>query len=440
MIVLSAAAHGRHDANVGAAIDRGLQNTIAPYNVAVHEHVHVRADLALLSQHAIAQTGVRAPKMVQGFPDRGHLALDLDLGVTVGKFRQITGDLKSQHNRAQASCLRFASIPARPLHSSCKSVRFSLYLVAESLPRSMPEAMAALTTDSELKARVRAFWQAHPCGTKFSDAEIGTRAFFDRIEQHRYEKEWHIPQAADFAGAKGLRVLEIGCGVGTDGLQFARAGAIYTGIDLTDASIELARKNFSSAKLPGEFRIADAEALDFGDESFDLVYSHGVLHHTPDISAAVREIHRVLKPGGRAIVMLYHRGSYNYRIGIRVLRRAGAGLLRTESGIKVVNLVTGEPVESLREHAASLRNANGHLSSAELLNQSTDGAGNPLARVYSRAEALELFKNFREIDLRAYFLNKRFIPLVGNLLPRSFESALAARWGWHLWIYATKGS
>ena len=296
----------------------------------------------------------------------------------------------------------------------------------------------SIVEDTELKQRVREFWQEHPCGSKFSDAKIGTREFFDRVEQHRFEKEWHIPLAADFVAAKGLRVLEIGCGVGTDGLQFARAGAIYTGVDLTDAAIELARKNFVSAAMRGEFRVADAEHLDFPDEVFDLAYSHGVLHHTPDIQAAVREIHRVLKPGGRAIVMLYHRGSYNYRVGIRVLRRAGAGLLRTEGGIRIVNRLTGEPVESLREHAASLRNANRRFSSAELLNQSTDGAGNPLARVYSRREARELFKDFREVELRAYFLNKRFIPLLGNLLPRSIESALASRWGWHLWIYARK--
>lgn len=292
--------------------------------------------------------------------------------------------------------------------------------------------------DPELKERVRAFWQAHPCGTKFTDAETGSREFFDRIERHRYEKEWHIPSAAEFTGAKGLRVLEIGCGVGTDGLQFARAGAIYTGVDLTDAAIELARKNFASAGLPGEFQVADAERLDFPNESFDIVYSHGVLHHTPDIQAAVKEVHRVLKPGGRAIVMLYHRGSYNYQVGIRILRRAGAGLLRSDSGIKIVNRLTGEPVDSLREHAASLRNANGNFSAAELLNQSTDGAGNPLALVFSRREARELFKMFSEVELRAYFLNKRFIPLIGNLLPQSIESALAARWGWHLWIYAKK--
>jgi SAM-dependent methyltransferase len=293
--------------------------------------------------------------------------------------------------------------------------------------------------NNDLKERVRAFWQAHPCGTKFSDAAMGTPEFFERVEAHRYTKEWHIPDAADFAGASGLRVLEIGCGLGTDGAQFVKAGAYYTGIDLTEAAIELARKRFEVSGLTGELRVADAENLDFTDGSFDLVYSHGVLHHTPDTARAVREIHRVLKPGGRAIVMLYHRGSYNYRVGIRVLRRAGAGLLKSESGIQIVHRLTGEPVDSLRERAGLLTgNTKAQVSSDEFLNQSTDGAGNPLARVYSRREARELFKDFVKVELRAYFLNKRFIPLIGKLLPRSFESVLASRWGWHLWIYATK--
>ena len=292
--------------------------------------------------------------------------------------------------------------------------------------------------DEQLKERVRAFWQAHPCGTKFSDAEIGTREFFAALEAHRYEKEWHIPEAAQFANARGLRVLEIGCGLGTDGAQFAKAGADYTGVDLTDAAIELARKRFELFGLKGEFRVADAENLEFPDESFDVVYSHGVLHHTPDINAAVQEIHRVLKPGGRAIVMLYHRGSYNYRVGIRVLRRAGAGLLKSDAGINLINLLTGEPVDALQERAAMMRATNGGTSADQLLNESTDGAGNPLARVYSRREARQLFKDFSKVELRAFFLNKRFIPIVGNLLPRVIESVLASRWGWHLWIYATK--
>jgi SAM-dependent methyltransferase len=295
----------------------------------------------------------------------------------------------------------------------------------------------AIDPNQELKERVRAFWQEHPCGTKFSDAEMGTREFFDRVEKHRYDKEWHIPIAADFSSTRGLKVLEIGCGLGTDGAQFAKAGADYTGIDLTEASIVLAKKSFELAGLKGEFRVSDAENLDFADVTFDVVYSHGVLHHTPDTAKAVREIHRILKPGGRAMVMLYHRGSYNYRVGIRVLRRAGAGLLKSETGIKIVHSLTGEPIDSLREHA-QLAKEDGGVSAAEFLSQSTDGAGNPLARVYSRREARDLFRDFRKVELRAYFLNKRFIPLIGNLLPRSIESALAARWGWHLWIYATK--
>src|SRR5262252_603561 len=323
--------------------------------------------------------------------------------------------------------------------ATSKLNQYAVYTVRTRLSRAVSEPNDnPAEPNDELKRRVRAFWQAHPCGSKFSDAETGTREFFHAVEKHRYQKEWHIPEAADFAAARGLKVLEIGCGVGTDGAQFARAGADYTGIELTEAAVELARAGFALANLTGRFLVSDAENLNFPDSSFDLVYSHGVLHHTPDIRAAINEIHRVLKPEGRAVVMLYHRGSYNYRVGIRVLRRAGAGLLRSEGGIKIVNRLTGEPIDSLREHADALKHANGNLPADELLNQSTDGAGNPLARVYSRPEARELFKDFRDVQLRAYFLNKRFIPLLGNLLPRSVEAALAARWGWHLWIYARK--
>src|ERR671917_1548674 len=218
----------------------------------------------------------------------------------------------------------------------------------------------------QLKERVREFWQAHPCGTKFTEAEVGTRGFFEAVEEHRYRVEWHIPEAAGFERARGLRVLEIGCGLGTDGARFARAGAVYTGVDLTEAAVSLARKRFELEGLPGEFRVADAEALEFGDESFDLVYSHGVLHHTPDAARAVREVHRVLRPGGRAVVMLYHRNSYNYRVNIRVLRRMGAHLLKRERGLKIVHRLTGEPVESLREHAARVReDAESYLAPGE---------------------------------------------------------------------------
>jgi hypothetical protein len=137
--------------------------------------------------------------------------------------------------------------------------------------------------------------------------------------------------------------------------------------------------------------------------------------------------------------MLYHRNSYNYRINIRVLRRAGAHLLKSETGLKLVHRLTGEPVESLREHARSLKeDARSYLQPDEFLSQHTDGAGNPLARVYSRLQARELFKDFAEVELATHFLNKRWLPLLGSLLTRKMETRMASRWGWHLWIYAKK--
>ena len=293
-------------------------------------------------------------------------------------------------------------------------------------------------SNAQLKDRVREFWQSHPCGTKFADARPGSRIFYEVIEEHRYEKEWHIPEAAGFTQTKNLRVLEVGCGLGTDGAQFAKAGADYTGVDLTQAAVDLSRRPFELFNLPGTFRVADAEALDFPDNSFDIVYSHGVLHHTPNTAAAIREVHRVLRPGGRALVMLYHRNSYNYRVNISMLRRAGLPLLQWEAGLKLVRLFTGEPEDSLREHARRLRSEGTNLDSQELLNRNTDGAGNPLARVYSRSEAAELFKDFSKVELRTYFFNKRWLPVLGPILPRWLESRLASRWGWHLWIYATK--
>jgi len=292
--------------------------------------------------------------------------------------------------------------------------------------------------NSKLKDRVRAFWQEHPCGTKFADAEPGSRRFYELVTEHRYEKEWHIPAAAGFAESKNLRVLEVGCGLGTDGAQFAKAGADYTGIDLTQAAVDLARRQFESLELPGTFCIADAEGLDFPDNSFDVVYSHGVLHHTPDTAGAVREIHRVLRPGGKAIVMLYHLDSYNYRVNISMLRRAGVHLLRWNAGVKLVHRFTGETEDALREHASELRTKSDYLSSEEFLSRNTDGAGNPLARVFSRTEARDLFRDFAKVETQAYFLNKRWLPILGPILPRSLESQMASRWGWHLWIYATK--
>ncbi|HEX8184617.1 MAG TPA: class I SAM-dependent methyltransferase, partial [Blastocatellia bacterium] len=134
------------------------------------------------------------------------------------------------------------------------------------------------------KRLTREQWGKNPCGAHVArDYEFGTREYFDLIEEYRYQEyaPW-MKDALGFDRFSGKRVLEIGCGTGTDLLQFARGGAYVTGIDLTPRSIEIARRRFEVYGLKGEFAIGDAENLAFPDESFDAVYSFGVLHHTPD--------------------------------------------------------------------------------------------------------------------------------------------------------------
>jgi SAM-dependent methyltransferase len=168
----------------------------------------------------------------------------------------------------------------------------------------------ATTTGSAQKERVRSFWEDEPCGSVHSDAPEGTREFFDEIERHRYRVEPDIIPFADFEGAKGKRVLEIGVGLGTDFIRFARAGAVATGVDLTQHGVDLVQKRLELEGLEAEVKVADAESLPFDDATFDRVYSWGVLHHTPDTEKAVREAVRVLRPGGEAFVMLYSRHSW----------------------------------------------------------------------------------------------------------------------------------
>src|SRR5829696_6983275 len=147
------------------------------------------------------------------------------------------------------------------------------------------------------KQRVRDFWEAGPCGSEHAYAPEGSAEFFAEIERARNELEPYIAEYADFAGSAGKRVLEIGIGLGTDFIRFARAGAEATGIDLTEHAVQLVSKRLELEGLQGQVRAADAEALPFQDDSFDRVYSWGVLHHTPNTPRAVDEALRVLRPG-----------------------------------------------------------------------------------------------------------------------------------------------
>ncbi|MBD0326424.1 MAG: class I SAM-dependent methyltransferase, partial [Pyrinomonadaceae bacterium] len=167
---------------------------------------------------------------------------------------------------------------------------------------------------AEEKLRARQQWTGDPCGAKYGEKyKFATREFFDEVERNRYQEyaPW-MPEVMGFNAFAGARLVEIGCGMGTDLLQFARGGAHCTGVDITPRSVEISRLHFDLYRMRADFVLSDAERLPFMDESFDVVYSNGVLHHTPGTEAAVREAHRILRPGGVAKVMLYHRNSLYY--------------------------------------------------------------------------------------------------------------------------------
>lgn len=152
-------------------------------------------------------------------------------------------------------------------------------------------------------------------------AAVGTRAYFAEVERARYELEPFIPGFAQFEHWRGKRVLEVGVGLGTDFVRFVRAGADATGVDLTHASVELVRQRLVQDGLYAELEVADAEELPFEDSTYDLIYSWGVLHHTPDTRRALGEIRRLIRPGGEARIMLYSRRSW-VALGVWIPSRA----------------------------------------------------------------------------------------------------------------------
>ena len=177
-----------------------------------------------------------------------------------------------------------------------------------------------------LKDEVREFWDSDPCGTRYLEGAED----FEAHVRARYALEPHIPEFAQFASARGLRVLEIGVGIGADYLEWLKTGATATGVDLSPASLERARRRCELAGCQPDLRVADAEHLPFADNTFDVVYSYGVMHHSPDTAQCLREAWRVLKPRGQARIMLYHHPSLTaamlwLRYGVfsgRSLRRA----------------------------------------------------------------------------------------------------------------------
>lgn len=265
----------------------------------------------------------------------------------------------------------------------------------------------------EEKQRAREQWSHDPAGAVYGrEHEFGTREFFDAVERHRYQEyaPW-MPEVMGFKDFAGAQLLEVGCGMGTDLLQFARGGAKVTGVDLTPRSIEISRQHLALYGEGGDFAISDCETLPFADNSFDVVYSNGVLHHTPDTAGAVREVQRVLRPGGLARVMLYHRGSAAYWCDI-ILRH---GLLHGE-------LLRGHSPEDIMSRYVEFNESGGH----------------PLVKVYSRRQARKLFSMFREVRIQVEQLTRPELYLLGRFFPEVLFRQLRRSVGWNVIVSARK--
>ena len=158
--------------------------------------------------------------------------------------------------------------------------------------------------------RVREYWNRHIHDLEITTHPVGSRGFFDDLDQYHFEKLHHLLRLVDFDGYRGRRVLEVGCGAGVDLARFAKGGAEVVGVDLASSAIDLARANFEQQGLSGEFRVADGEALPFPESSFDFVFAHGVVQYTTNPQRLVDECRRVLKPGGEAVFQVYNRISW----------------------------------------------------------------------------------------------------------------------------------
>ena len=157
---------------------------------------------------------------------------------------------------------------------------------------------------------VRQYWEAHIHDLEITRHPVGSPGFFADLERYHFEKLHHLHRLVPFSAFRGRRVLEVGCGAGTDLVQFARNGAIVTGVDLATSAIRLASANFRFAGLRAQLAVGDGEALPFRERSFDLVYAHGVVQYTTSGQRLVDECRRVLKPGGQAIFQVYNRISW----------------------------------------------------------------------------------------------------------------------------------
>jgi 2-polyprenyl-3-methyl-5-hydroxy-6-metoxy-1,4-benzoquinol methylase len=268
-------------------------------------------------------------------------------------------------------------------------------------------------------AAVREYWDRRPCNLRHSPAPVGTREYFDQVEQRKYFVEPHIPEFAEFSRWSGRRVLEVGCGLGTDTINFARAGALVTAVDLSERSLELARQRAALFGVADRVRFvaADAETLSqyVRPEPYDLVYSFGVIHHSPHPERILQELRsNFVHPSSTLKVMVYHRWSW-----------------------KVLGIVFSEA------HGAWWR------MNRAVARHSEAQTGCPVTYTYSRRDGARLLEEagFRvvatEVDhifpyrVRDYVQYEYVKTLPFRFLPDAAMRALEHRLGWHLCLTAS---
>jgi SAM-dependent methyltransferase len=282
------------------------------------------------------------------------------------------------------------------------------------------------------ETEVREFWNAHPCGDHivgglrdgFAD---DYERFFHAYDAWRYGQESHIPGCLDRYDFRGRRILEIGLGQGTESEQLIRRGARWSGLDLTAESVDRVRARLTLRQLPyDDLRQGSALDIPWPDDTFDVVFSHGVLHHIPDIGRAQSEIHRVLRPGGTLVAMLYARNSLNYQVSIRLVRRAMLALAYPMRKARLLG--TAPPILLQHLESAEREGLRYYLRLENFIHRSTDGPLNPYARVYSARDVVREFPAFELLEAYRRYLHAPPLPV--RRLPGQ-----GGRLGWHLWVH-----
>jgi ubiquinone/menaquinone biosynthesis C-methylase UbiE len=277
--------------------------------------------------------------------------------------------------------------------------------------------------DDVTEQAIREFWDAHPCGERQVESlSADHEGFFQRYDAFRYQHEAHILHRLDAIDFEGQRVLEIGLGQGADSEQIIRRGALWSGLDASPESISRVSTRLRLRGLPyARLEQGNALSMPFPDNSFDIVFSHGVLHHIPDVIEAQREIARVLKPGGRLIVMLYARRSLNYLLSISVVRRLGIAVLYL-GRVQATGIVAGH-IENAKKMGLWK-----YLKMSNFIHANTDGPSNPYSKLYDLSDVK---KDFPDFALEKSYQDHMHAPP----LPVSWLKPLAGVLGWHLWVH-----